>query len=75
MSICQQLGRSGTSVLCFLTGIKWLRVVDSHICPGQWSEQECPMSAGLREHKVKARSAECNVLLDVALPADVCLIY
>lgn len=66
----------GTSVLgLLLTGIKWLRVMDSHICPGQWSEQECPMSAGFREHEVKARGAECGVLLDVALLADACLIH
>jgi hypothetical protein len=49
--------------------------VDSHICPGQRGEQECPMSAGFRQHEVKARGAACSVLLDAALLAGVCLIH
>lgn len=76
MPICQHLVHSGTSVLCLLlTSIKQLRMLDSHICPGQWSEQECPMKPGFRAHEVKARGAECSVLLDVALLADTCLIH
>lgn len=75
MPQCQHQVHRGTSVLCLLTSLKWLRVVGSRISPGQWSEQESPMRPCFREHEVKARGAECCALLDVGLLADVCLIH